>query len=647
MKTRLLLLIGIVLSSILLIKCSSDTPNATHTSPYLNVSDSVRMVGMQTCRSCHQSIYDSYIQTGMGQSFGLATRTKSAATFDNHSVVYDKKNDLYYKPFFANDTSLYILEYRLAGKDTIFRRLERVDYIIGSGHHTNSHLINRNGYIYQAPITFYTQQKRWDLAPGFEDSNSRFERIIRSECLTCHNHLPTPVPNSDNKYTQMPLGIECERCHGAGEMHVREKLAGNIVDTAAQPDYTIVNPRRLPIDLQMDICQRCHLQGIAVLNEGKTFYDFRPSMRLSDVMEVFLPRFTNSDKRFIMASQADRLRMSPCFTKSNALSCISCHNPHHAVKDTLRNPYNAACRSCHNAQTTASSLKNCIENTNLRQAANDNCVSCHMKKSGSIDIPHVHITDHYIHRSTARPADTISDTDKKEIAQFLGLQNLTTPNPSALSMARGYLALYDKFMAEPLVLDSALAYLQHIGDKNPLSVATWIHYYFIKMDYANIAQLAQSIDNQNLTDAWTAYRIGESFSQLHQLAQAQTFLERAVRLQTYNLEFQEKLSLVYAKQGNIKKGKQILEWVLSEQGDRKLAHSNLGFMYVQSNDLNKALYHYNQSLALDMDYEPAILNKAALLIQLRRLDEARALLNGLLKRQPQHERALQLLQQIR
>ena len=48
-----------------------------------------------------------------------------------------------------------------------------------------------------------------------------------------------------------------------------------------------------------------------------------------------------------------------------------------------------------------------------------------------------------------------------------------------------------------------------------------------------------------------------------------------------------------------------------------------------------------------MDYEPAILNKAALLIQLRRLDEARALLNGLLKRQPQHERALQLLQQIR
>ena len=110
-------------------------------------------------------------------------------------------------------------------------------------------------------------------------------------------------------------------------VHVKEKLAGNIVDTTQFIDYSIVNPRDLPRDLQMDICQRCHLQGVAVLNEGKTFFDFKPGMALAEVMNVFLPRYTNSHERFIMASQADRLRLSECF-KTGEMSCITCHNPH-------------------------------------------------------------------------------------------------------------------------------------------------------------------------------------------------------------------------------------------------------------------------------------------------------------------------------
>ena len=131
---------------------------------------------------------------------------------------------------------------------------------------------------------------------------------------------------------EMPRGIECERCHGPGSLHVKEKLKGIKVDTSKYADYSITNPRHLPRDLQMDICQRCHLQGVAVLNEGKNFFDFRPGMQLSDVMQVFLPRFSNSHEKFIMASQADRLRLSPCYLKSEELSCISCHNPHHSVK---------------------------------------------------------------------------------------------------------------------------------------------------------------------------------------------------------------------------------------------------------------------------------------------------------------------------
>jgi len=113
---------------------------------------------MQQCRSCHADIYNTFIETGMGKSFDLATKQKSNADFSKHHVVYDKFKNLYYHPFWKNN-NMFILEYRMNGKDTIYKRIEKVDYVIGSGQHTNSHLMNIDGYLYQMPLTWYAQEK--------------------------------------------------------------------------------------------------------------------------------------------------------------------------------------------------------------------------------------------------------------------------------------------------------------------------------------------------------------------------------------------------------------------------------------------------------------------------------------------------------
>lgn len=616
------------------------TPNNTAVDPtaaFLNLHDSVEYVGMQTCRSCHANVYDTYIKTGMGQSFGKADWHKTAATFGPDALVYDSELDYYYQPFFQ-DSVLYVLEFRLRGKDTIHRRLERVDYIIGSGHHTNSHLIHRNGYIYQAPITYYTQDGHWDLAPGFEDgNNNRFSRIIRSECLTCHNHTPTPAFGSENKYHKVPLGIECERCHGAGGLHVKEKLAGNIVDTSIAIDYTIVNPRNLPIDRQMDLCQRCHLQGVAVLHEGKSFYDFKPGMALSEVMNIYLPRFTDSDKRFIMASQADRLRMSDCFKNSGQLSCITCHNPHHDVHSTTENNYNNACQSCHNTQSTQSQLFDCSADQTLRQAQNDNCVHCHMPPSGSIDIPHVNITDHYISKGNIRPAntgDTLSTTEVEEIAGFLGLESLIVPHPRPLDRARGYLALWDKFMGIPAILDSVQYYLDRSEAPMEAQLVTRIHYYFNKQDYYKVLALAPATP-ETLEDAWTAYRIGEAASKVRDLAKAQRYYKHATQLMPYSLEFQEKYGSTLAQSGQLAAAQKVFAFVLREDGNRPLALANMGLLLAQQGKVTPALQHYNRALALDPDYRTALLNKIGLLLQLGRRNEAQPSIDHLLNKHPQ------------
>jgi predicted CXXCH cytochrome family protein len=300
----------------------------------------------------------------MGMSFNLATKKKSAGDF-NHSKIHDQNNDYNYQAFWSND-SLFIKEFRLNKVDTSFTRTEQVNYIIGSGQHTNSHIQKINGYLNQMPMTFYTQKKKWDLPPGFENGmNTRFSRKIGIECMSCHNAYPQFVLGSENKYTSVPDGIDCERCHGPGSEHVAQRQTGSKIDTSKYIDYSIVNPAKLPIQAQFDICQRCHLQGNAVLKEGKSFFDFRPGQKLSDYISVFLPKYENADEEFIMASHADRLKQSACYIKSfqkaeqknllrpykDALTCITCHNPHVSVRETNTRNYNQACLNCHSSST--------------------------------------------------------------------------------------------------------------------------------------------------------------------------------------------------------------------------------------------------------------------------------------------------------
>ncbi len=637
MRTLLITLVFIGIG--LLLTFCNRKPNLAPSSEFLNLADSVEYVGMQTCRSCHPKIYDSFIQTGMGQSFDTASLSKTAAKFEDHHLVYDSISQYFYRPFFK-DSIFYIEEFRLTGKDTTHKRLEKVDYIIGSGQHTNSHILSFGGYIYQAPITYYTQEQKWDMAPGFESKNLRFSRLLNTECITCHNHLPDHAAGSQNKFTEMPTGIECERCHGPGEIHRREKLAGNIVDTSTSVDYTIVNPRHLSRDLQMDLCQRCHLQGVAVLNSGKTFFDFKPGMKLNSVMEVYLPRYTNSHEKFIMASQADRLRMSPCYQSSETLTCITCHNPHQSVSITGSEKFNDACINCHEDQQQA-----CLVDQAKFDAADGNCVSCHMPRSGSIDIPHVNITDHNISRQTALRVDQPSETKSNSVAQFLGLTSLTSENPSDLKMAQGYLALYDKYVQAPAILDSAKVYLNRSSEPAAKKLKTQIHYFFNIEDYESLIKYYTQNKTNSLED-WTAYRIGQAYLALGQPEAALELLNQAVNLSPLNLEFLEKNSVALLQVGRTSEAQTTLEFVLAENPKRKLALSNLGYILASQGKVEQAEFFYDRAIALDPDYEQALINKAAVRMFKNDLKVAEQLLRRVLEVNPENGQAREGLERM-
>jgi len=607
---------------------------------FLNLYDSAGYVGKEVCGSCHADIYASFMQTGMGRSFGPADLMHSRANWNGQHIVYDSLNDLHYLPF-QMDSGLYLREFRLLAGDTVHNRVERISYVVGSGQHTNSHLISIGGYLYQMPVTYYTQKGYWDLPPGFErGNNARFGRAILSECISCHNAYPEQIQGSEHKYARIPSGIDCERCHGPGRLHVEGIRSGSLVDTSSGPDYRIVNPRRLPVSLQMSICQRCHLQGNAVLKPGKDFSSFRPGMHLDEVISVFLPRYEGEEEHFTMASHPDRLMQSTCYKRSQAtLSCISCHNPHKSVETTPASHYRAACQSCHTGQDA------CALPLKDRKAQDNDCASCHMQKTGTSDIPHVSITDHKIrvYRDNVR-ASTLAK------GRFVGLASINEPKPDALTRAKAWLQQYERFDSQPAFLDSAGFWLKKMNPaQDSLSwLTTTIHLTFLRHDRSGAVRLATRHGNWlGRLDAWSAYRLGELLLEEGNLELSQSYLSVAVMLMPFHLDFRLKLALAELNSGDVQKCRARLEDLLREQPTYVPAMTNLGYLSLRAGDDRKAEYWYRKALALEPDNQSARMNFIGLLLYRKQTNEALAALDLFLIKFPGHLQAYELRRSIK
>jgi tetratricopeptide (TPR) repeat protein len=643
---------------------------------YLNHSDSAHYVGMNTCKLCHQNVYNTFINTGMGKSFGLATKQKSSADFKN-AFVSDVAGDMGYSAFFQNDT-MYIEESRSKMKnfkyhssygtfdiDLLHNRVEKVDYIIGSGQHTNSHIQNVNGYLNQMPMTFYTQKKKWDLPPGFENGmNTHFTRKIGLECMSCHNGYPDFVLGSENKFTMVPNGIDCERCHGPGSIHVNQRTTGSKVDTSKYIDYSIVNPSKLPIDLQFDICQRCHLQGNAVLKNEHSFYDFKPGQKLSDFISVFLPKYKNADDEFIMASHADRLKQSPCFIKSlekqktkdalkpykGAMTCITCHNPHVSVRETNKEVFNDACKNCH-VQSSVGSSSMQLPGQAPSKVCKTNCVNCHMPSSGSTDIPHVTVHDHYIRKP-------ISKKEKDKIKEFIGLYAINEKDPSAKTKARAYIQEYERFKQDKSYLDSARKYL---ADKTPEDIFNNFHelvqicamtqdfdkiFAYMKIVTENACYIMLNKKSYDNRDAWAAYNVADAYYYKNNLNQAAKWYEKACNLAAYNLDFRIKYGTTLARLNRPTEAEEQFKFVISENPKKAQGYTNLGFLRFTQNKLKEAFENYTKAYELDPDSEPLLLNMAGYYVQLKDKTKAIELLKRIVKKNPKNQQAQDAIKQL-
>jgi predicted CXXCH cytochrome family protein len=364
----------------------------------------VQFVGPAACTECHASIAESYAHTGMGRSFYPPDSGARQEDYADRNTLDLPAEGLRYE-MTRRDGESWMRQVVIneAGEEIgSFER--RIDYVMGSGNHSRSYVTEDDGAFFQMPVCWYTDKPGWDLCPGYELLNRHFTREADDSCLICHNARAPLVSGTSNQYAgKIPHGIDCEKCHGPGELHVARWR--NPVEGGSEQDDTIVNPSKLSSPARMDVCLQCHL-GDADASErvhraGRPLRDFRPGRDLSEFLDV-LTFQEPEHNRFGVGGQGDRFILSKCFQESGgSLDCLSCHNPHVTVysKERPKDHFRNVCLSCHGVAACSVS-----EGERRRTTADDDCVVCHMRKSEPADHRFAALTDHWIRRKIDAPA---------------------------------------------------------------------------------------------------------------------------------------------------------------------------------------------------------------------------------------------------
>ena len=521
----------------------------------------------------------------MARSFYPLTHENAVENFDA-DPIWHRGSEFWYRVL-EEDGVYWQEEFRLDAQGNRTHSLKRrMDYVIGSGNAARTYISESNQRLYQLPLTWYSQVNQWDFSPGYEVANKRFDRLIPDRCMACHNSYPQNVEWVEGKYIEIPSGISCERCHGPGGAHVDLRLAGG--GPEGSTDYSIVNPARLSHDLQMDVCQQCHLHTtVSVLRDYRKAFDFRPSERLQDHLALFSAH--DSLGGLDVISHAERLTQSACYLEASPpMTCTTCHDPHEGFRDKGPEYFNDTCNTCHAS----------VSNHELR----NDCAGCHMPKEVADGTPHATFTDHWIR--------VVNDE-----------------RPIAAHREMGLMPYYERDQVEPQHTE-AIAVLVHAtqtGDLDRLEEGL---------------ELADSLGRSDPTGE-TSFLRGHSLWRLGRSAEAIAPLEVAVEAQPSVPERLNALAQAYESAGmNQDQIQGLYERALDIQPELAKVRINYGRYLELAGDLSGAIQEYRRVIDESPWLTQAYYNLGTALLRDGVFAEAEAILQQALTLNPDHTDAL-------
>jgi hypothetical protein len=137
-------------------------------SPYLNTRPGVEYVGTDVCRKCHSSHDISFRRTGMGRSMAELDLSREPADGEfDHSV---SKRRYQIK---RSGSQLWHRELLLTqGTDEVLLAEHPLKYVVGSGRHSRTYVVEIDGFLTESPATWYSSKKAWGISPGYDVNRS-------------------------------------------------------------------------------------------------------------------------------------------------------------------------------------------------------------------------------------------------------------------------------------------------------------------------------------------------------------------------------------------------------------------------------------------------------------------------------------------
>jgi tetratricopeptide (TPR) repeat protein len=629
-------------------------------------------VGGNTCRSCHPRQYQTYQTVAMARSLYEPTSANDPEFKSQAKNLFFHAKSGYYYEMAERGGKFYQKRFlRDAQGKPIRIRQEEITYVVGSGNHARTYLRHHSdGRITQLPVSWYPQEKTWGMSPGYDSRNhADFSRDVNHDCVFCHTSYPKVIPSlaSIEKFFpyQLPLGIDCERCHGPGERHVQLVRSNAPVETIRK---AVFQPARASKELQRELCYQCHFEAGTQFARDRLSrpeadaFAYRPGESLSNfiINLDYAPKDRPSDE-FKIAHQGYRMEQSICFQRSQGkMTCTQCHDPHQGVdaKDKVQ-WFRSKCIGCHQ-------VGSCIENAVVRRSQNDDCVSCHMWKRRAEDAVHTIMTDHKIQRSKPKrnfleplpEKNAMNKVDKDlifygsqllrpfEREYFLGMAYLQLP-PEQLAMSSRQQAkgveLLQQFLTGVESLPNRSNYAGYLS-RAYLMVASAYHDQG-RREFAFDACQRSLQHDPNFVPAHR-YKCG-LLTESGKPQEAFECFQESLTLDPWDARVYMSIGSLYAGSRLFDHAIQFLQMSLSVDPDNAVTHYYLGDALAEKGDLSASISSYEKALNLE-PRDPEVYWDYALVLQKQgRHDLAIKFIQNGLYYAPTAKRGLDMLSKAR
>ncbi|MBL8211803.1 MAG: tetratricopeptide repeat protein [Bryobacterales bacterium] len=581
------------------------------------------------CATCHASIWASYQKTGMGRAFykpsvanmkGVAGVSYFHQPSESHFTMVERGGRWYQRRHQVGPDG---------GETNVMEKA--VDYIMGSGNHARTYLHRTaKGTLLELPLGWYADNGgHWAMNPGYDRAaHDGFRREVSYECMFCHNGYPkVPVghekPGATPVYSEpLPMGIDCQRCHGPGGKHVANPVRG-----------TIVNPVRLSRERREEVCIQCHLETTSfplpnsLPRYGKGIFGYQPGQPLGDYWLFFdhAPEAGRGDK-FEIVNAVYRMWKSRCFLESKgALECRSCHNPHDVPRgEAAVRHYDQACQKCHAPP---------------KHGMKPGCADCHMPKRRTEDVVHSLATDHLI--SLRPPAGDLTGAreERHEVGQKAYRGEVSLYYPARVT-GDGELYVALAQVIDRSNLEAGIARLTALLQKYPGARAEfWLGLGEAWREAGRLDKAVPAYREAVRRDAKPVFalkKLGSALRSAGQGGESLTVLTRATGLAPGDAVAWNELGLTYQALGRDADAEASFQKAIGLDPDLSEPHNNLG-------TLTGDLAAFRESVRLSPENARSRFSYAIGLGRARRVDEAMRQLQEAVRIEPEFVDARVLL----